>query len=71
VIIIMRNWWNDWQRKQKYSEKTCPSAVLSTPHPTCCPNVNPDHRGGKPATNRLSYGIAYVVSFNAYLQRLL
>jgi hypothetical protein len=26
-----RNWWNeDWQGKPKYSEKTCPSATLST-----------------------------------------
>jgi hypothetical protein len=25
------NWWNeDWQGKPKYSEKTCPSATLST-----------------------------------------
>jgi hypothetical protein len=23
-----------------------------------CPNANPDRRGGKPATNRLSYGTA-------------
>jgi hypothetical protein len=32
------------QGKLKYSEKTCPSA--------------PDRSGGKPATNRLSYGAA-------------
>jgi hypothetical protein len=26
-----RNWWDeDWQEKPKYSEKTCPSATLST-----------------------------------------
>jgi hypothetical protein len=41
--------WNDWQWKLKYSEKTCPSAAL---------DVNPGCRGGKPATNRLSYGMA-------------
>jgi hypothetical protein len=30
-----RNWWNDyWQGKPKYSEKTRPSATLSTTHPT-------------------------------------
>jgi hypothetical protein len=29
------NWWNeDWQGKPKYSEKTCPSATLSTINPT-------------------------------------
>jgi hypothetical protein len=31
--------------------------------PTCCPDVNPGRRGGKPATNRLSYGTA---SFNPW-----
>jgi hypothetical protein len=33
----------------------CPSQ-----HPTCPdPSLNPGRRGGKPATNRLSYGAAY------------
>jgi hypothetical protein len=50
-----RNWWNDdWQGKSKYSEKTCPSAALSTTKPTCCPDANQGRQGGKPATNRLS-----------------
>jgi hypothetical protein len=37
VIVMMENfWWNeDWQGKPKYSEKTCPSATLSTTNPTC------------------------------------
>jgi hypothetical protein len=53
--------WNEnWQGKQKYSEKTCPSATMSTINPTW-PNLgsNPGRRCGKPATNRLSYGAAY------------
>jgi hypothetical protein len=57
---LWSNWWNeDWQGKPKYSEKTCPSATLSTTNPTW-PDLgsNPDRRGGKPATNRLSYGAA-------------
>jgi hypothetical protein len=30
-----KNLWNeDWQGKPKYSEKTCPSATLSTTNPT-------------------------------------
>jgi hypothetical protein len=33
-------------------------APLSTTNPTCCPEANPGRRGGKPATNRLSYGTA-------------
>jgi hypothetical protein len=33
-----------------------PSAALSNTNPTCCPDTNPGRRGGKPATNRLSYG---------------
>jgi hypothetical protein len=32
---VWRNWWNeDWQGKQKYSEKTCPSATMFTTNPT-------------------------------------
>jgi hypothetical protein len=60
--------WNEnWQRKLKYFEKTCPSATLSTTNPTR-PDLgsNPSRRGGKPATNRLSYGTAIqntVISF--------
>jgi hypothetical protein len=55
-----RIWWNeDWQAKPKYSEETCPSATLSTTNPTWPdPGWNPGRRGGKPATNRLSYGAA-------------
>jgi hypothetical protein len=34
------------QGKQKYSEKTCPSAALSTTNPTCCLDANPGRRGG-------------------------
>jgi hypothetical protein len=45
------------QGKPKYSEKTCTSGTLFTTDPTW-PDLgpNPDRRGGKPATNRLSYG---------------
>jgi hypothetical protein len=57
------NWWNeDWQGKPKYSKKTCPSATFSTTNPTWPdPGSKPDRRGGKPATNRLSYGAAFSV----------
>jgi hypothetical protein len=72
---LWSNWWNeDWQEKSKYSEKTCPSATLSTTNPTW-PDLgsNPGHRGGKPATNRLSYGTAlnrgsmYLQNFGIHL----
>jgi hypothetical protein len=55
---LWRNWWNeDLQGKPKYSQKTCPTATLSTTNPTWPdPGSNPGRRGGKPATNRLSYG---------------
>jgi hypothetical protein len=47
------------QGKPKYSEKTCPSATLSTTNPTWLdPGLNPARGGGKPETNRLSYGVA-------------
>jgi hypothetical protein len=55
---VWSNWWNEnWQGKPKYLEETCPGATLSTTNPTW-PDLgsNPVHRGGKPATNRLSYG---------------
>jgi hypothetical protein len=42
----------DWHGKPNYSEKTCPSATLSTTNPT---SLDP---GSKPAANRLSYGTA-------------
>jgi hypothetical protein len=49
-----------WQGKPKYSEKTYPSATLSTTksHMTDPGLEPPDRSGGKPATNRLSYGAA-------------
>jgi hypothetical protein len=61
---LWSNWWNeDWQGKPKYSEKTWPSAILSTTNPTWPdPCANPGRRGGKPATNRLSYGAASIVT---------
>jgi hypothetical protein len=43
----------------KYSEKTCPSATLSTTNPTWSnPGSNLGRSGGKPETNRLSYSAA-------------
>jgi hypothetical protein len=57
--VWSRRWNEHWQWKPKYSEKTCPSAILSTTKPTW-PELgsNPDRRCGEPATNRLSYGTA-------------
>jgi hypothetical protein len=47
----------------KYLENTCPSAILSTKNPIW-PDLgsNPGCRSGMPATNRLSYGTAFVSS---------
>jgi hypothetical protein len=42
-------------RKPKYSERTCPSAALFTNLTGLDLGWNPDRRGVKPATNRLSY----------------
>jgi hypothetical protein len=39
----------------------CPS---QTPH--ACPDTNPGRRGGKPATNRLSYGTTLVFSVTSW-----
>jgi hypothetical protein len=63
-LWVWRIWWNEWQGKPKYSEKTCPDATLSTTIPTWPdPGLNPGRCGGKPATNRFSYGAA-IVYFN-------
>jgi hypothetical protein len=45
-------------------EKTCPS-VTFVHHkiPRAHPGLNPGRRGGKPATNRLSYGAALGLDF--------
>jgi hypothetical protein len=43
--------------------ENCPNTALSTTNPTCCKEANPGHRGGKPATNRLSYGTALWYDF--------
>jgi hypothetical protein len=52
-------WYEDWQGKPKYSEETCLSATLFTTNPTSPDqSANPKRRGGKPTTNRLSYGVA-------------
>jgi hypothetical protein len=62
---LWSSWWNeDWQGKPKYSEKTCPSATLSTTNPSW-PDLgsNSGRRSWKPATNRLSYGTAYSLSY--------
>jgi hypothetical protein len=54
--------WNEnWQGKPKYSEKTCPSSTLSTTNLTC-QILARTRAGGKPATNRLSYGAAILTS---------
>jgi hypothetical protein len=47
------------QGKLKYSEETCPGATLSTTKSHMMTrSQTPDRSGGKPATNRLSYGAA-------------
>jgi hypothetical protein len=52
---------NEWQGKQKYLGKTCPSAALSTTDPTWLDlGSNTGCHGGKPASNCLSYVMAYI-----------
>jgi hypothetical protein len=59
---VWNNWWNcNWHGRPKYSEQTCRSANLSSTNPTLYDlGSNPGRRGGKPATNRLSYGTALI-----------
>jgi hypothetical protein len=55
--------WNEnWQGKPKYSQKTCPSATLSTTNPEWSDlGSNTGRRDGKPATNHPSYGMAFSI----------
>jgi hypothetical protein len=67
-------WNDDCQGKPKYSEKTCPSATLSTTNTTWPdPGSNSGRRGGKPATNRLSYvaalHIIIYILYTIYIHR--
>jgi hypothetical protein len=60
---VMEHRWNEVDKeKPKYSgKKTCPSAILSTTNPTWTdPGPKPGLSGGRPATNRLSNGTAYL-----------
>jgi hypothetical protein len=58
--------WSNWWNEPKYSEKTCPSAILSTTNPTWPdPCANTGRRGGKSATNRLSYGAAFFCNYSS------
>jgi hypothetical protein len=63
LIIDVQSVNEKWQGKPKNLEKTCPTAILSTTNPLW-PDLgsNPARRGGKPTTNRLSYGSASTTS---------
>jgi hypothetical protein len=59
-------------RPLKYSEKTCSSATLSITNYTWLdPGLNPGRRDGKPETNRLSYGAAWLIPLSHSLLPLL
>jgi hypothetical protein len=61
IVESMMEWNVDWQGKPKFSEKTCPSATfVHHKIPRAHPDMNPGRRGGKPTTNRLSYGAAKI-----------
>jgi hypothetical protein len=59
---LWRIWWNqNWRGKPRYSGETCPNFALSTANPIGLElKSNSGRRGGKPATNCLSYGKAWV-----------
>jgi hypothetical protein len=58
IFLVMEHRWNEIDRgKPKNSEKTCPSATLSTTNPTWTdPGSSPGLHGGRPAANSLSHG---------------
>jgi hypothetical protein len=51
-----RNWW--LARETEVLGRNMPSATLPPQIRHTCPDANPGRRGGKPATNHLSYGTA-------------
>jgi hypothetical protein len=53
-IMIVRG--NRSTRRKPVSVPLCPA---QTPH--TCPDAIPGRRGGKPVTNRLNYGTAYIM----------
>jgi hypothetical protein len=62
VIMMMENL-VEWRLagETEVLGENLPSATLSTTNPTWPdPGSNPGRRGGKPATNRLSYGAALI-----------
>jgi hypothetical protein len=57
IVEKLVEWW--LAGETEVLGETCPNATLSTKNPTWLhPGSNPGRRGGKPATNRLSYGKA-------------
>jgi hypothetical protein len=49
----------EWRLAGETRRKLAPAPLLSTTNPTCLdPDANPGRRGGKLATNSLSYGAA-------------
>jgi hypothetical protein len=60
MMIVEQSVEFEFTGEPKYSEKTCPSATLSTTNPPWPdPGSNAGRRSGKPATNRLSYGTTF------------
>jgi hypothetical protein len=56
IVEKLVEWWLAGET-EVLGEKLAPAPLLSTTNPTRLdPVLNPGRRGGKPATNRLSYG---------------
>jgi hypothetical protein len=67
----MEHRWNEIDRgKLRYSGgRTCPNATLSTTNPTWTdPGSNPDLRGERQATDRLSHGTAIPRSYHCLIR---
>jgi hypothetical protein len=71
VIVEKLVEWRLAGETEVLGENLPPPATLSTTNPTCLdPDLNTGRRGGKPATNRLSFGATFnTYLFNIYLLR--
>jgi hypothetical protein len=57
MMIFWSNWWNEFGRGNRSTQRK-PATLATTKSHMTTRSRTPDRSGGKPATNRLSYGAA-------------
>jgi hypothetical protein len=62
-VIMMMKKLVEWLGNRSTRRKPAPVTICPPQTPTCYPDTNPGRRGGKPASNRLSYGTAFQLGY--------